>query len=1012
MRELLLLSLLAVAAGGGVSPLAVSAFSSSDSKLHFAFHARDSAVGSYYQDRGVLFYGAKSVRTQWAFSYGAMVANGPPGGWGDAPLSFAFVKPGTFEPATVTRVAFYVAGMSATVKVKFFGAAGVALGEVSVNNGMGRDLSRYHGWTSSSGIHRVEVSGTSFAIDNVRFDVPVSAAGGGGDFHIVGEEPTDGITSVDFDSLGSASSNVALGSHYESRGVRFNADVVTLVSDAALTPAHLASTGAGTFGTTSLGFEFVSGNSNAYVSYVGFYVAGTATRFKVVMFDTAGDRVATYSLLSSSGRDPRRKFGFAGVGIHRVVVSPVSDGGIAIDALRFDAPRAQDNAAVQITNSVGNMGLQYLTASSVAPVGANMDDKFLGQGLFFDNAIAVQAPGSGRAAMVANAAVGDKWGTTALTMRFVLRDTRVPATVTHVGFLLSGPAGHALVTVYDQEGNILSEHREDGLRPTGRSVLAHADVGIAAVRIDATSYAVDDVRFGAPLGFVSGDTRLIAKNAFASTNIDYRTAFNDLSAGEEAHDQYRGRGILFSVGTVALRSKWSYTSKHGNYHSAMMVADASTSFKYGDRPMTISFVKPGTNEPATVETVGFHVVGHSQRVIVQLLDPYHKSLGNFTLPNGGLDARRWYGFQAPHIAYVRITSTSYAIDDVRFNSPVAPRRDCSVSSWGNFSGCSHTCGTGSSTQPWGGWSDCPTSCGSASVKTRRRDLIQVPFLGGKGCPDLLEHRVCGDYPCPADCTVTNFTEWTHCSRSCGGGRRARTREIDEDARSGGRACPVLYEEVDCNVQPCVFDCEVSLWSRWSECSVTCGGDGEHRRTRYVMANADRGGKACPNLKETKTCNLGVCGVNCEMSEWGGTKHRKRFILKKAKHKGAICPETVDKRDCNAHHCPINCEMNQWACKHTTCTFEYNYKAGHNVMAVHATPGETMGKQHHCSFNFGTQRCECRCFGEKQTPKEASVKTRIMSSDWMKDEAASRNPIIEDDGGYHFEKFDKTAVLDM
>ncbi|XP_068207407.1 spondin-1-like [Palaemon carinicauda] len=48
------------------------------------------------------------------------------------------------------------------------------------------------------------------------------------------------------------------------------------------------------------------------------------------------------------------------------------------------------------------------------------------------------------------------------------------------------------------------------------------------------------------------------------------------------------------------------------------------------------------------------------------------------------------------------------------------------------------------------------------------------------------------------------------------------------------------------------DCRVSEWSEWSPCSITCG-IGEQTRTRTIVKHARRGGKVCPVLEETTWC---------------------------------------------------------------------------------------------------------------------------------------------------------------
>ncbi|KAL7646433.1 UNVERIFIED_CONTAM: hypothetical protein RMT77_003346 [Armadillidium vulgare] len=48
------------------------------------------------------------------------------------------------------------------------------------------------------------------------------------------------------------------------------------------------------------------------------------------------------------------------------------------------------------------------------------------------------------------------------------------------------------------------------------------------------------------------------------------------------------------------------------------------------------------------------------------------------------------------------------------------------------------------------------------------------------------------------------------------------------------------------------DCRVSDWGEWSPCSKTCG-IGEQVRERKVLKHSRRGGRPCPNLKEQKWC---------------------------------------------------------------------------------------------------------------------------------------------------------------
>jgi hypothetical protein len=57
--------------------------------------------------------------------------------------------------------------------------------------------------------------------------------------------------------------------------------------------------------------------------------------------------------------------------------------------------------------------------------------------------------------------------------------------------------------------------------------------------------------------------------------------------------------------------------------------------------------------------------------------------------------------------------------------------------------------------------------------------------------------------CSFDCVVSDWTEWSQCSARCGGGQRGRIRNIITPAIQGGEPCPTdLIETETCNEQPC------------------------------------------------------------------------------------------------------------------------------------------------------------------------------------------------------------------
>jgi hypothetical protein len=147
------------------------------------------------------------------------------------------------------------------------------------------------------------------------------------------------------------------------------------------------------------------------------------------------------------------------------------------------------------------------------------------------------------------------------------------------------------------------------------------------------------------------------------------------------------------------------------------------------------------------------------------------------------------------------------------------------------------------------------SCGAQSwsghIQTRAAKVDQCPSSG-------FARRPCNQFPCPVDCKLGPWSDWSVCTSKCGGGTQFQRREVLQMNNAFGRACADTVHWQSCNEHPCPRDCNVTAWSEWSQCSRICGG-GTQYRTRSINIKASWGGTACPSsIYEELECNSSPC----------------------------------------------------------------------------------------------------------------------------------------------------------
>ncbi|XP_063361958.1 thrombospondin type-1 domain-containing protein 7A-like [Cydia amplana] len=267
---------------------------------------------------------------------------------------------------------------------------------------------------------------------------------------------------------------------------------------------------------------------------------------------------------------------------------------------------------------------------------------------------------------------------------------------------------------------------------------------------------------------------------------------------------------------------------------------------------------------------------------------------------------------------VREASTDGYSYDEEF--PSLLRGACSVR-------CARDCGAGA----WGEWGPCAAEPGSrAAFRYRTREVLEEGSAGGRECGATLQRATCvvseprwvlGEWsvcaphrvlcgraiinrtvtcedgednvledpaceaagaggapsrdatcraPCPGDCVVSAWSDWSPCEQTKWGGRRDRTRVVLRPAAEGGTACPPLVSAEPCS--PHSYSWHVAPWDDCQPLGGSPCGEGTKRRSVRCLRSDGVfvNDTFCPNTTSTEAreswCYV-PCGVDCELSEW-------------------------------------------------------------------------------------------------------------------------------------------------
>ncbi|XP_063528717.1 A disintegrin and metalloproteinase with thrombospondin motifs 20 isoform X6 [Pongo pygmaeus] len=175
-----------------------------------------------------------------------------------------------------------------------------------------------------------------------------------------------------------------------------------------------------------------------------------------------------------------------------------------------------------------------------------------------------------------------------------------------------------------------------------------------------------------------------------------------------------------------------------------------------------------------------------------------------------------------------------------------------------------------------GKSECSSQCGQGY---RTLDIHCMKYSIHKGQTVQVDDHYCGDQLkpparelCHGNCVFTrwHYSEWSQCSRSCGGGERSRESYCMNNFghRLADNECQELSRVTreNCNE----FSCPSWAASEWSKCLVTCG-KGTKQRQVWCQLNVDHlSDDFCNSSTKPESlspCELHTC-ASWQVGPWG------------------------------------------------------------------------------------------------------------------------------------------------
>ena len=455
-------------------------------------------------------------------------------------------------------------------------------------------------------------------------------------------------------------------------------------------------------------------------------------------------------------------------------------------------------------------------------------------------------------------------------------------------FELKPPVAHS-VAVGDQlklicsaQGHpipLLTWHREDlGLGDNSKIVVDSSQAGLAVLTID-------NVAGGDTGAYIcTAENEVGSTSAITMVNVDKPPKIFAKIDNDKETASPVGRDVIFDChasGDPQPAYTWT--------HNGQVIGDSAHYTIYPNGTLKINHLEiddAGTvrctaHNHLGLESVDFELIVQQAPIIESEIGPHRVEYGNFIEIKCGLvrtfpPAKITWQMGQNQLSEGRNDNGRIIVDSTRLIITAAKLEDTGIISClaSNEIGVVGSAGeltvyrNGYWTQ-WSAFEACSATCGDG-IAIRRRACIGIAN-GGDDCPpddQSEESTVCHITSCPIDGHLTVWSDWSECSVSCGRGTKTRSRDC-QSPRFGGAPClGDVFDEAPCQSGPCDTDGVWSRWGTWESCDKTCGG-GLRIRHRACDNPAPTGlGFPCSGSDiESRRCALEPCPLDGDWGSW-------------------------------------------------------------------------------------------------------------------------------------------------